>query len=240
VISVISVGVDMDGSRHARLRQEERFAAELSHELRTPLAKISAESELALRRTRSVDEYVAALEVVKRSAEQMTRTVNTLIAAARSEPRLVGTSADAGDAAVATIANCWPLAAEQGIAIEIDVPPSPVLVGVDGNLVERILQPLLENACRYARSRIRVSLARGEYGVLLSLQDDGPGVAAEERDWIFEPGGRGSAATPDSDVSGAGLGLSLSRRLARAVGGEVSLGAPATGALFLVRLPAPG
>jgi signal transduction histidine kinase len=238
VSGVISIGIDVDGSRHARLRQEERFAAELSHELRTPLAKICAESELALCRARPVDEYVAALEVVRRSAEQMTRTVNTLIAAARNEPRLVCATADAGDAAVATIANCWPLAAEQGIGIEIDVPSSPALVGVDGGLVERILHPLLENACRYGRSRVRVSVARADCGVLVALEDDGPGVAAEERDSIFEPGVRGSAATPDSYVSGAGLGLSLARRLARAAGGDVSLGAPATGALFLVQLPA--
>jgi signal transduction histidine kinase len=237
VTGVISVVTDGDGSRLERPRQEEHLEAELAHELRTPLARISAEAELALRRPRSEDEYVAALEVVKRSAEQMTRTVNTLLAAARGEPCLVRSTADAGDAAAVTIANCWPLAAARGIEIEIDVPPVPMLVGVHGNLVERILQPLLENACRYGRSRIRISLARGVNGVLVILEDDGPGVDVEDRERIFEPGVRGSAASPDAAAS-AGLGLALSRRLARTAGGEVSLGDAARGAQFLVALPA--
>lgn len=238
VAGVISVGVGVDGARPAQLRQEDCFAAELSHELRTPLATISAEAELVLRRTRSVDEYVAALEVVKRSAEQMTRTVNTLIAAARREPRLVLSTADAGNAAAATIANCWTLAAERGIAIEIEAPSAPLLVGVDGDLVERILQPLLENACHYGRSRIRFSFERSDCGILLTVEDDGPGVAAEERERIFEPGVRGGAATPGCDLPGSGLGLALSRRLARSAGGDVSLGASLSGARFLVHLPA--
>ena len=66
----------------ASLRHEQRFTAELSHELRTPLARIAAEAELALRRERSSDDYRASLEAVHRNAEQMTRTVDALIAAA--------------------------------------------------------------------------------------------------------------------------------------------------------------
>ena len=65
------------------LRREQRFSAEMSHELRTPLARIQAEVELALRRERPSDEYRAALEAIGRSAEQMTRTVDALVAAAR-------------------------------------------------------------------------------------------------------------------------------------------------------------
>jgi signal transduction histidine kinase len=194
---------------------------------------------LALRRARSPEEYIAALEVVRRSAEQMTRTVNTLLAAARCEPSLVLATADAGEAAAAAIAGCWQLAAERGIAIAIDVPPAPLVVGLDGDLVERIVQPLLENACHYGRSRIRVSLGCVEGHILLTLEDDGPGVAPDERERIFEAGVRGTASGNGSDQSGAGLGLALSRRLARAAGGDVCVGASARGARFLVRLPAP-
>jgi signal transduction histidine kinase len=222
----------------ASLRHEQRLTAELSHELRTPVAKISAEAELALRRARTAGEYVAALEVVQRNAEQMTRTVDTLVAAAREEAGLARSTADARDAAAATIANCAPLAEERGVAIELDAPRAPLRVGVEADLVERILQPLLENACNYGRRRVRVSVERNGSGVLLTLEDDGPGVATEERERIFEPGARGSAASADADVSGAGLGLALSRRLARAAGGDVSLGNPESGARFLVQLPA--
>jgi signal transduction histidine kinase len=71
----------------------------------------------------------------------------------------------------------------------------------------------------------------------VTLEDDGPGVQGEERERIFEPGVRGSAASPDSATS-AGLGLALARRLARTAGGDVRLGDSARGAQFLVALPA--
>ena len=69
----------------ASLRHEQRFSAELSHELRTPLARVLAESELALRRAREPDEYRAALELIHRNADQLARTVDALVAAARYE-----------------------------------------------------------------------------------------------------------------------------------------------------------
>src|SRR5256885_12260801 len=69
----------------ASLRREQRFSAELSHELRTPLAKLVAEAELALRRERQPREYQAALELVLRNAQQLTRTVEALVAAAQHE-----------------------------------------------------------------------------------------------------------------------------------------------------------
>ena len=72
----------------ASMRHEQRLTAELSHELRTPLARISAEAELALSRPRTGDDYRAGMEAIGRSAEQMTRTIDALMAAARQEARV--------------------------------------------------------------------------------------------------------------------------------------------------------
>src|SRR5581483_3389205 len=72
----------------ASLRHEQRFAAELSHEVRTPLRRITAEAELALKRERPAEQYQEALETIARSAAQMTRTVDALVAAARQEAGL--------------------------------------------------------------------------------------------------------------------------------------------------------
>lgn len=221
----------------ASLRHEQRLTAELSHELRTPLAKIAAESELALRRIREGGEYRSALEIVRRHVEQMTRTVDTLVAASRQEAGLARSTADARIAAAAAIEACSPLALEREMAIELDAPAAPLRVGVESDLVERILQPLLENACRYGRGRIRVVLERDGSGVVFTVGDEGPGVTAEERDRIFDPGSRGTAATDGGAGSGVGLGLALARRLARAGGGDVTLDAAAPGAHFVVRLP---
>ena len=79
----------------ASLRREQRFSAELSHELRTPLARVIAETELALRREREPNEYRAALEAAHRSARQVARTVDALVAAAGHEAGAALGTADA-------------------------------------------------------------------------------------------------------------------------------------------------
>ena len=102
-------------------------------------------------------------------------------------------------------------------------------------MIERILQPIVENACRFATARVRVAVSVDERGVALEVADDGPGVADADREAIFEPGTRRGPA--GGRAGGAGLGLSLSRRLARAAGGDVESLASVTGGRFVVRLP---
>jgi signal transduction histidine kinase len=222
----------------ASLRHERRFSAELSHELRTPLATITAEAELALRRERQPAEYRESLASVLRHARQLTHVVDTLVAAARQDAGVPGGVSDARAAARRAAESCERLAEEGGVAIEVERQPGPVRVGVDGDVVERILQPIIENACRYGRSKAIVSFDRGGGQVLILVRDDGPGLDEQELERVFEPGARGSAAAADP-AGGAGLGLALSRRLARAAGGEVTAaGANGAGAALTVRLPA--
>jgi len=97
------------------------------------------------------------------------------------------------------------------------------------------LHPVVENACRYGRSAVRVAVAREGSTVLFSIDDDGPGVEDAEQESIFEPAVRGSAGR--SSASGAGLGLALARRLARAASGDV-IARPGHNGRFVVRLPA--
>ena len=104
--------------------------------------------------------------------------------------------------------------------------------------MERMIQPLIDNAARYGRAFCDVSLARDGGIASVHVVDDGPGVAADEQAAIFEPGVRGSAAEGRTD--GAGLGLPLARRLARSAGGEISGDAASTGAHFTLSLPLVG
>jgi signal transduction histidine kinase len=225
------------GRLAASLRRERRFSAELSHELRTPLARVVAETELALRRERTEAEHRATLELVHRNAEQLTRTVNALVAAARHESGATRGTADALAVVADAASACADLAAERHVDVELERPTRPARLGVEAELAERILQPILDNACRYGRRHVRVTIDRGPGAVVYTVDDDGPGVAEDERERIFEPGARGGLAAGNG-AGGAGLGLALARRLARSAAGEVEAVATGDSGRFLVRLPA--
>ena len=220
----------------AGLRRERRLTAEVSHELRTPLAQITAEVDLAMRRDRAPEEYRQALERIREGAARIERTVETLMATARQEALLPHGAGDAAEAAARVMSACEPLGARHGVRLEMATPDGPSRAGVEDQVIERILQPIVENACRFATTRVRVAVSVDERGVALEVADDGPGVADADREAIFEPGTRSEPA--GGRAGGAGLGLSLSRRLARAAGGDVESLASVTGGRFVVRLPA--
>ncbi len=101
--------------------------------------------------------------------------------------------------------------------------------------LERAVSPVLDNALRHAASRVVVSAGPTESGVLLRVSNDGPGVAAENAERLFEPGWR--AASSDGH-DGAGLGLALARRLVDAAGGVLRVEDTPRGVTFAFDLPA--
>ena len=222
----------------ASLRREQRFSSELSHELRTPLSRIVGQAELALHRDREPGAYREALEAVLANARSLAQTVDSLVAAARHEAQPGHGTADAYEAARRTVEVCSDLAEERGLKLVVEKPPTTVRVGIERELAERILQPLVENACRYAAGHVRISVVRTTDEVRYVVADDGPGVVDAERELIFEPGRRGTAARLDGAPTGAGLGLALARRLARSATGDVAAETNGAGGRFLVSLPA--
>jgi two-component system OmpR family sensor kinase len=220
----------------ASLRREKLFTAELSHELRTPLTRISTQAELALRRDRDPAEYRDAFVAILGSARQLTRIVETLVTAAREEAVSERGTADVYDVALNAADSCSTLSTSRNVHVRVLQPSVPIRIGVDADVAERILQPVVENACRYADGKVEIAVHRNASKVEVDVADDGAGVAQDEIDRIFEPGVRGSAAA--RAPQGAGLGLALARRLARAVSGEVAVDASAGGGRFTIRLPA--
>jgi signal transduction histidine kinase len=218
----------------ASLRHEQRLSAELSHELRTPLANIAAQAQFALRHSEQDEDGRESLQQIVRSAGEMGRTLDTLIAAARAELDPARATSDAAAGARAATAA---FGAGGPVKLTIDAPPAPLRVAAEAALVERILAPLIENAYRYAVSDVRIAISSDSTAVLFTVEDDGRGVPDSERDEIFEPGRRpaGSASTAIAS-NGAGLGLALSRRLARTAGGDVEALRSDAGGRFVVRL----
>ena len=222
----------------ASLRHEQRLSAELSHELRTPLANIAAHAQFMLRHTPQNDDGRLALEQVINSAAEMGRTLDTLIAAARAELNPHRATSDAETAVRAAAAASGTPGSQRRIETAIVTPAEPIKVAGEQALVERMLAPLIENAYRHASHTVRISIERDAAAVSFAIDDDGPGIASSEHEAIFEPGHRiPQPGSSEPSSNGAGLGLALSRRLARSAGGDVNAEPTDTGARFVARIP---
>lgn len=211
----------------AVLRREKQVSAEISHELRTPLAGIVAETELFAARPRSAAQGAAAIATIGDSARRMERILDTLLSAARAESTQAHGRCDARLVAEDAVAG---VSARVPVEVTGD---APAWAGVDAEVLERVLAPLLENAQRYAVSAVAVTVEATGPRVQVQVLDDGPGVPDGAQEGIFEPGRR---LVPTDGHDGAGLGLALARRLAVAAGGDLRCTA-GPGGSFTVQLP---
>ena len=173
---------------------------------------------------------------MQRNAEQMTRAVEGLLAAARQEPGATRDVSDARAAVRAAVVALEEEAEREGVELDVQLPGEAVPVAVPQDLVERILHPLLENAVRYGRTEATVRVFHEGPSAFVDVDDDGRGLEEGEEDLVFDPGVRGAAALQER--RGVGLGLALSLRLARSVGGDVVARPGGYGGRFRVRLPA--
>ncbi|WP_198289926.1 sensor histidine kinase [Nocardioides sp. Iso805N] len=208
----------------AAIRAEQRLTAELAHELRTPLTTIQGAADLALLRGVADDDAREDLEAISTAARRMTGVIATLLDLARER----GASAKSSTPLAAIVEAVRPLVPDHLELID-EASAITVPVAAPASLVVQAVSPIVENAVRYARSTVRFDARLTPDQVHLLISDDGPGLAATVRGKVFEPG------TSASD--GTGLGLGISRRVARSLGGDVDVAEATDGAAFLVRLP---
>lgn len=222
------------------VESQQRFAADAAHELRSPLTALYGELQLALRRSRSAEEYRTSIDEALASARRLKTLAEDLLAlaqlgAARDTPR--------GSVELETVAE----RAASSVRAELDRRGIALVVDTGGHSVvgraldlERLIRNLLDNAVRHARAagRIEVFAERIDDDVILSVLDDGPGVPLAERERIFDPFYR--TADARAHAEGSGLGLAIVREVAREHGGDVEVreGPDGRGALFRARLRA--
>jgi two-component system, OmpR family, sensor kinase len=194
------------------LSAERRLTDEIAHELRTPLAVVLAEADLA--RLHATTEQAEGLANIHAAAVRMRDSIDTMLSVARAH-------ASGGDrATVGQLMAALEVPPTTYDDVPLAAPLSPLVAAV---------RPLLENAERHGSGVPRVEVGRDGRTVVISVLDDGDGVAATDVDLVFEPG-----HTTHGD--GAGLGLSLARRMVRAVGGDL-VARPGPGGRFEVRVP---
>ena len=230
-----------------RLHQQEQarraFVATASHELRTPLASLDGMLELIDDDLRGGKPDLAdALSLVERARVQshrLGRLAGDLLDLSRldAEVELRSEPIELGELSRAVLAEFELGTEERGITAGIDERSESVWALGDPGSVARIVRILLDNAVRVSPDGggITVELRNGATASV-SVQDDGPGVPAEERELIFERFKRGASA---AGKAGFGLGLAIGRELAERMGGELVLeDLDGPGATFTLRLPA--
>lgn len=202
-------------------RARERFFATVNHELRNALAAVYGWAEMLVRRRDPSTVPPAALEVLD-SAEQAVALINDLLDLSRlDENRLqpVLRAVDCASVLRRAASRLTPAAAAKNVELQLELPPAPVPAHTDASRVEQILTNVLGNAVRHtpAGSRVRLTLTeRGRMAEILVI-DEGPGVPEEDVESIFDI----YVTSAGEEAGGHGLGLPLSRRLARLLGGEL-------------------
>jgi signal transduction histidine kinase len=225
--------------RGARERERYAFFSAVGHELRTPLSSIRGYLETL--RDDDVDAPTRRRFIGIAYAEtlRLTRLLDGMFeislldlsapTSRRSRASLATVLAGVGDA-------CLAAAAARGVTVHLPA-VGPTTLAIDGDRLMLVLINLVDNAIKYGRRGGRVDLTVREHprAVTIDVDDDGPGIAAADRERVFVLGER--AAGDDADASGSGIGLALVRLILERAGGHVELGAsPRGGARFAVTI----
>jgi signal transduction histidine kinase len=223
----------------AAFASQRRFLADASHELRNPLAIVRTNAALTLAEPGAGDDVRRRAGRIDRAAERMSGLVEDLLSLARLEAP--ATRVDAVDLAalVAEVGDeLLAPAAARGVELRWDAAGGIVLFG-DRAALKRALANLVDNAVRHARGRVSIGAGGRRGSAWVSVSDDGPGIAPEHRERIFDRFYRIDPARSRAN-GGAGLGLTIAREIAESHRGEIRVdSAPGEGATFVLRLPLP-
>jgi len=181
----------------------------LAHVLKTPLAVLKNEAKGSDKLS----------DLVRRQTEAMTSNVNSYLkrAQAAAQAEVLGVRTEVKEPVEGIARMLERLHREKGVAIDVDVDPKAVFRGERGDFDE-LVGNLLENAAKWCKSRVNVTVTRNDDGMEVKVDDDGPGLPAEHRVKALERGKRLDESEP-----GTGLGLSIVSELADIYGGRLHL-----------------
>lgn len=203
---------------------EKRFASDASHELRTPVSIILAECEYARANAQTVEDYQESLDVVERQGRRMSRLINQLLNITRMDQGTQAISREEADFSelVDVVTDEAVRASGKDFTVEKHIEPG-VTANIDVGLMSRLVQNLVENACKYTPDggKITVSLHAAGGRATLTVSDTGIGIAKRDLGHIWE---RFWQADSSRGVDrGSGLGLAMVKQIADAHGGKLSV-----------------
>ena len=221
---LISVFNGMMARLEKSFRQAVRFSADAAHELKTPLTILQGELEQAVQAAPSGSPQQQMLGTLLEETQRLKTIIRKLLLLSVADSGQLKPNFEPLDLTAvmeATVEDTEILA--PGLAIEHDI-ESGVWAAADGGLIRQVIQNLVSNAIKYnhPEGTIRFVLRRKDGKVMLTVSNTGTGIPAEDRDKVFERFYRADKAR-NRNVDGLGLGLSLSREIARAHHGDLVL-----------------
>ena len=239
-LSFVAIGQIRREGELARLRAD--FVASISHELRTPLAQMRLYLEtLRLGRFTTDAQRAWSLDNVERETTRLAHLVERVLRFSRATRAEADTRqpVDVAEELGRIVAEFQPLADARGARLSTHIDDVP-RVALQADALRHIVLNLLDNAVKYGPREQTVRLRLGVAGrdVRLEVQDEGPGIAATERESVWRPYQRGQSA---GHTAGSGIGLSIVRDVARQHGGDAWVDEPRVGergARIVVTLPA--
>ncbi|MEV4067945.1 HAMP domain-containing sensor histidine kinase [Nonomuraea dietziae] len=203
---------------------QRRLIEETSHELRMPLAVLMTNAEVLLAHpSPTLEVYRGGLLRSQAAAARLQTTIDELLAEARGRARAIDRRPSDLVAVVGGVVDhAAPLAAGKEIALSVSG-PAVAECSIDEPTVSRALSNLIDNAVRYAPpgTAVEIAIEAADAEVAVTVTDHGAGIAAEERERIFQRFWRGRR-----DVPGTGLGLPIARQIALAHGGDLVVTSP--------------
>ncbi|MGZ2744503.1 ATP-binding protein [Burkholderia stagnalis] len=234
---------DMARRIEASIQQQRDMMHGISHELKTPLARLEFGLAL-LEGPDDTDRTRERRDALRSDVRELDDLVTELLTIGRLEQGRseLAPMRVAVDELIDSVAgNVTNDVADRGLALDVSTRGAPASHVCDPKLVARALLNLIRNGARYAASTVSLAATAGADGTLvLTVDDDGPGIPAADRGRVFEPFQRLDSSR-DRQTGGFGLGLAIVRRVALVHGGDVRLeDSPLGGARFVMTLPARG
>jgi heavy metal sensor kinase len=224
-------------------KEQQRFIADASHELRTPLAVLRGETEVALGKTRTIDEYQQSLSLIQDEAERLSRIVEDLFILARqpinTRAALNKERVSLNDAVRDCARAAQVLAVRKGVRLKLETDSPSIALNGDEELIRRLILNLLDNAVKYTPAGGEISLALGRQNgsAEIVVRDTGIGIPEAAQPRVFDRFYRVDKARARA-MGGAGLGLSIAQWIVEVHGGEITLAStPGEGSSFTVVLP---
>ena len=224
-----------------RIQRDARFASNVSHELRSPLMTLAASIEVMQNQRDDMPHRArAALDLMVADIERFQQLVEDLLEISRFDAGVM--YLDLEEVRVdELVLQAVSTSTDVDVPVDIDSDLAGVVVKADKRRLSRVIANLLDNAAKYGDGATRVELRKRGDAVLIAVEDDGPGVPADDREAIFHRFNRGSSAGHRRGIDGVGLGLSLVAEHIRLHGGSVWVEDRADGqegARFVIQLPA--